>query len=190
MERNVTLSILICSVDGRESFLSRLMDCLNVQKKDEVEILVNTDNRIKSIGQKRNELVQQAKGEYIAFIDDDDLVSPNYIDKVLSSINKSKPDVVGIHVKLTWNGRNESDGYNSIKYSYKDERCKNGKMIFYRKPNHVNPIKRNIAIKCPFPNISVKEDYAYSDLIQPLLKTEEYVEEPLYFYLIRTNKTV
>ena len=36
-----------------------------------------------SVGEKRNKLINMAKGEYFSFIDDDDLVSEEYVDQVL-----------------------------------------------------------------------------------------------------------
>ena len=36
-----------------------------------------------SVGEKRNKLIHMAKGEYFSFIDDDDLVSEEYVDQGL-----------------------------------------------------------------------------------------------------------
>lgn len=89
------LSILICSLDERKDKLKKLTDILNKQTNDNVEILANVDNRTKSVGMKRNELVKEAQGQYVCFIDDDDEIAPNYIPKIMDAIETS-PDVVGI----------------------------------------------------------------------------------------------
>jgi len=40
-----------------------------------------------TIGAKRNQLLHRAKGDYVAFVDDDDLVSSDYVNKVLSAVS-------------------------------------------------------------------------------------------------------
>ena len=58
-----------------------------------VEIRILSDNKEMSVGEKRNKLINMAKGEYFSFIDDDDLVSEEYVDQVLRKLRKN-PDVV------------------------------------------------------------------------------------------------
>ena len=98
------LSILVCALEKREEFHKTLMPVLGTQKaafKDEVEILVEIDNGEKSIGTKRNLLLERAKGDYIVFIDDDDMISDTYVSRILECIDKSQPDVIGIHLIMT-----------------------------------------------------------------------------------------
>lgn len=49
-----------------------------------VEILTLTDNKQRSIGAKRQALLNLAQGKYIAFLDDDDVPSHNYIERAVS----------------------------------------------------------------------------------------------------------
>jgi len=44
-------------------------------------------------------------------------------------------------------------------------------------------VKREHAIATGFKNITYAEDKDYSDRIKPLLKTEVFLERPIYFYL-------
>jgi len=72
------LSLLICSLKDRQGYLERLMQILDPQLsgiEDKVEVIVELDNGERSIGAKRNALLDKAKGEYLAFIDDDDIIS-------------------------------------------------------------------------------------------------------------------
>ena len=185
------LSLLVCSLNERAYFLKRLQDRLNPQMTDEVELLINIDNREKSIGQKRNELLDKATGEYIAFIDDDDLVSEDYIEKILASIKKSKPDVIGIHLLMTTDNVIQEKTFHSIKYTHwYDEKDPDKPWLkrYYRNPNHLNPVKKEYACQVRFPNISMGEDKSYSERLKSFLKTEEYIVEPIYFYEFRSNK--
>ena len=123
-------------------------------------------------------LLEESQGEYVAFVDDDDLVSNDYVGFILRAIDR-EPDVVGLHGIITTNGKNAKPFIHSIKYKTWFEN--NG--IYYRYPNHLNPVKRVLALQVKFPDKSHGEDRDYSDRLFPLLKTEVMIEDPIYFYL-------
>ena len=71
--------------------MSVLFDKLNEQIskfQDKVELLVLIDNKKRTLGAKRNEMIGLAKGEYVVFIDDDDLVSEDYVESILEAIKE------------------------------------------------------------------------------------------------------
>ena len=159
------------------------------QKTDEVEIIVITDGGEKSIGTKRNEAINKSTGEYVCFIDDDDLVSKDYVPKILNAI-KTKPDCVGIHLLHFNDGNLGGLTYHNLNYDHWYEQREDviGMMRYYRNPNHLNPVRREYAIKCPFPEISMCEDRDYSMNILKYLKKQELILEPIYYYLYRSRK--
>ncbi len=192
------LSILICTLHRRKEYLKRLVEILKPQITNDIEALASIDNGEKSIGDKRQRLLEDATGEYIAFIDDDDIVSHNYINLVLKAV-ENKPDVIGIHLimkqvtGLETEGIITGDTFHSLKYNtWYDEpipgnpQCKK----YYRNPNHLNPVKKELALKAGFPSINMCEDRQYSANLLPYLKTEQYIEDPIYFYLVRAFKEV
>jgi len=177
------LSILICTIVEREEPLQRLLTILKGQMNNHtnklVEILIEKDNRKMVVGTKRNLLLKRAQGKYVCFIDDDDLVSDDYISKILRAI-KANPDVVGIKGIITRRKRKYVKVFiHSMKYKTWFE--KNG--IYYRCPNHLNPVKRKLALQVGFPEKNKGEDMDYSLRLRALLKREEYIKEPIYFYL-------
>ncbi len=178
-------SILICSLTFREGYLARLLDGLIPQLTPDVEILINCDRAEKSTGRKRQELIVQASGDYIAFIDDDDLVPPYYIEKVLKAI-ESNPDYVGFQLHLISEGIMQKPVYHSIKYQgyYDDDTG------FYRDITHLNPIKRSIALQFPYQDRLIGEDAFWSKAVREsgLVKSEEYIEQPMYCYYYSRNK--
>lgn len=190
---SIKLSILIPSLNRRSHYLDRLLQILNPQiekYKGEVEIVINTDNGEKSIGTKRNELLERSLGQYIAFVDDDDIVEPYYVEEVLGAI-KSNPDVVGIHLLHKEDGVLKGLTYHSLKYDkWWQETNKDNPtlMNYYRNPNHLNPIKREYATQIGFPHINIGEDRDYSYRILPYLKSEVYIDKPIYHYMVRTKK--
>jgi glycosyltransferase involved in cell wall biosynthesis len=69
----IKLSILIPSIPSRWRKLTASFDSLleKIGDKD-IEILAFSDNKKRTIGEKRDALVKMAKGKYIMFVDDDD----------------------------------------------------------------------------------------------------------------------
>lgn len=179
-------SILICSLMNRYSYLDRLLKKLQSQIKNHnnIEVLINIDDGQKSIGQKRNELLESAKGEYIAFIDDDDLVDKKYIEKIMEILNKKDVDCIGFCGNIIIDNRDRKKFVHSIKY--KKWFKKNN--VFYRCPNHLNPIKTKYALKVKFPNIDMEEDKDYSEKIRKYLKNEEFIDHVMYIYLYSSRK--
>jgi hypothetical protein len=176
-------SILICSLEKRANSLKRLMDVLIPQLNDEVEVLVEIDNGQKTIGKKRNNLLEKSIGTFLAYIDDDDVPSVDYVSKILNAL-KEEPDCCGIEGIITTNGINPKKFIHSIKYTtwfQKDN-------IYYRCPNHINPIRRDLAIQIKFPEINKSEDRGFSLGILHLLKKEVYISGPIYNYLYITRK--
>ena len=185
------LSILICTLEERKTKLSNLLSILKPQLSDDVEVLTESDNREITTGEKRNKLLDRSQGEYVAFIDDDDLVSNNYIELIIDAINKSNPDVIGIHLLMTTDGEKECRTYHSLKYDHWWEEAdpdRVGRKRYFRNPNHLNPIKREIAMKVKFPLKNRHEDRAFSMEILPYLKTEENIEQAIYYYLFKSGK--
>lgn len=183
---NDILSILICSLESRRDSLRILLDNLFSQMIDEVQILIDVDNGQKTTGQKRNDLLSSAKGKYIVYIDDDDNVSDDYIQLILEAI-KFDCDVVGIHLLMTTNNNPDSEcrTYHSIKYKTwydSPDPDRKGRKMYFRCPNHLNPVKRELAIQARFPDENIGEDKDYSHNLYPLLDTERYIEKPIYYY--------
>lgn len=181
------LSILIATMPCRESQFERLFKSIFNQAvlvDGEVTFQILCDDSLSyNIGTKRNKLLQMATGDYIVFIDDDDEISPDYVQLILQAAEIS-PDCIGINGTISFNGHHERQWFISKEYGYWHE--KNG--IYYRTPNHISPVRREIALQAMFPEISFGEDAEYSKRILPLLKTEVVINEPLYKYLYVQHK--
>lgn len=185
-------SILICTIDGREESFNRLCKTLTEQinalgLQDQVEVLACKDARGEhTIGFKRNVLMQMSSGLYTQFADDDDEVSDDFI-KTIHAKLQNKPDCVSLVGIITTNGAHPKKFIHSIAYDkYFEEND-----VYYRPPNHLNPIKRSVAIQFAFPEKNFGEDTDWAMLIanSKLLKTEEVVDTPYYFYQFDTDKS-
>lgn len=178
------LSILIPSLTSRATSFNKLIKQLNEQINaegvfEQVEIIAEVDNKQATIGAKRNKLLQRAIGEYIAFIDDDDRVSDNYISLLLKGIESGK-DCCSLNGIFTMNGGAPKIFKHSIEYTGWHETPK----AYLRFPNHLNCVKASIAKQMKFPKTNFGEDKDYSDQLfkSGLLKSEFKIEQVIYFY--------
>ena len=179
------LSVLIPSLHERKPSLDALRRSLDTQiGTRNVEVLHLADNREMSIGQKRNMLLMQSGGEYVAFVDDDDAVTIDYVEKVLGALTVN-PDCTSLTGLITF-----SDGYSrqfihSLRYNrwIDDHDAK----VYYRPPNPLNAIRRSLAVEVGFPSVNLGEDRAYSMGILPFLRKEQWIEGVIYNY--RCKKT-
>lgn len=186
----IRLSILICHLPERAEFYQRLRDQLDPQIKPyqfNIEVITDSSPKgKKSIGKKRNELMSLATGEYVAFIDDDDRIGPNYINHAMEGISYGV-DCCGLTGVITEDGENPKKFVHSNRYDSWFE--KDG--VYYRNNNHLNTVRASIAKQMRFPDNSMGEDHDYSKqlLASGLLKTEYWNEnEIIYMYDYRSKK--
>lgn len=81
---------LICIDDGSTDHSGELLDQL--QAKDERIRVFHTDNQ--GLSAARNHGLTKATGKYIAFVDSDDIVVPNYLEILYNEAEISQSDVV------------------------------------------------------------------------------------------------
>lgn len=185
------LSVLICTMTKRKVMFDILKAELNRQKKifqiddDTVEILDECDQGQMTIGAKRNLLMSRSTGDYLCFIDDDDSVDGEYLPKILKAL-EDDPDCVQMIGVMSTDGYNLKRFEHSIAHSaYFDQ---NG--VYYRYPNHLNPIRSEIAMQFSFPELNFGEDTDWATQIRDsgLLQREAAIDRPIYHYLYRTTK--
>ena len=186
------LSILIPTVHNRRNtFLPRILDQIYSQydklspdKQKEVEILVFMDNKTIMLGDKRNLMIEQAQGDYVVFVDDDDRISDKYIDSILTATYENKDAIVFL-CEVTVNNDTPKICYYSMEYA----RDYNDSGKYYRLPNHICAVKKSITETVQFPSISYGEDSGYSKKLKPLLKSETKIDEVLYYYDFNSETT-
>ena len=184
------LSVLICTMVKRKALFDVLMVELSRQIEyynlvGEVEVLSECDGGELSIGAKRNLLLGRAKGDYVCSIDDDDWVDSEYMSKIIEAL-KSDPDCVQIIGMMNTDGYNQTRFEHSILHpTYYDHQG-----IYYRYPNHLNPIRRDIAIQFKFPETNFGGDTEWATQIRDsaLLQREEPIDKVIYHYRYSSRK--
>lgn len=146
-----------------------------------VKITVMKDNREISIGEKRNRLIESTNGEYFAFIDDDDMVSDDYI-KLVSDGCKTGVDCCSLIGNYYLDGVFYKPFIHSIKYT----EWNNDNPLFYERcPNHLNAMRRDKVGDIKFDDVNFGEDGKWSYAIRDAkrLNSEYYIDKVIYNYL-------
>lgn len=186
------LSLLIPTLSSRTEQCLSLVDSLLDQIEQGnyvglVEVVTLYDSGEKTIGKKRNELIQMATGKYVCFIDDDDSVANNYVELLMDGIAHDV-DCCSLRGVITWNGDNAELFEHSIMY---DSYSTTSNAIKYeRYPNHLNCIKKEICNQFKYPEINHGEDTDWATQVfkSGLIKSEHYIDAVLYHYKFITNK--
>lgn len=189
------ISILICSLWKRAGMLASLLSHLEEQidsheAKDKIEINISCDNGERSTGLKRNDLLKKARGIWVMFVDDDDTLPPYFVEELLKA-SESDADCFSISGIMTTNGAKEQYWEISKDFEYRTLRNDKGEEWYQRFPNHITPIKREIACQFKFPDLYTFEDYQWALAIKNsgLIKTEYRIKRhPMYHYDFRTIK--
>lgn len=187
------LSILIPSVaERRNTFLPKSLDMLygqleslSAEDQKQVEIIYLIDNKTMMLGDKRNLMVDMAKGDYIAFVDCDDRISSDYISSLLDAI-KSGADAIVFLAEVSLNGNPPK----ICRYSKDYPNDYNTAIEYHRLPNHIPCIKKSISKKVSFPSLKRAEDAGYAKLLKPYINSEYKIDKVLYYYDYNDMTTV
>lgn len=180
------LSILICNTQSRvKKYLPVIVDDLCKQAEGkEVEILWLGDNKQRTVGEKRNALMSISKGEYFSFVDDDDRVSPNYVDDILREI-RHRPDVVVFQAFRSHNGKQDRVVHYDINY-VKDE---NLTQRYQRLPNHLMAWNEKYkSVKFIKSNFGEDADWAQRVKAKGVTSQRK-INRVLYYYDFQSNNT-
>ena len=182
-------SVLIPTIPGREASLARLLDSIREKTARicptmKYELCVAFDNREKSVGAKRQQLQQDAKGRYSSFIDDDDEITDAYIEDLWATIQGGFPTMRlrGQILPYTFT--------HSLANTLQSPMARNG--VFLRPPNHLNPMMTDVAKLVHFKDAVRGEDLDWTIRLSRCgFLTHEYTSDPgriHYIYNMGTRK--
>ena len=185
------LSILIPTLPQRKKMFNILHKNLMAQidfvhtthpSLGQVEILFDSSKKFLkgglSVGAKRDALKCRATGDYLVFVDDDDIVAPNYLESVLR-LSENNPDII------TFRSLYKSSTYWGIvdmNLNHSENEQMNDTAIVKRQPFHVCPIRTTIAQQHSFPDINNAEDWGWMVKVLSDCKTQSHSDQILHQY--------
>lgn len=174
----VKWTIGIPSVPARRILRMRVLELIEEQIEgyDDIEVLVLEDNRKRDLGPKRQAIIDIAQGEYINFIDDDDIIADNYIEALYPLLDGV--DCVGFTGQISI----EQGPWQNVFYS-KNNGWDNEPNGYYRPTQHLTPVKTELVRQIPYTGHN-HEDHEWATRMKQagLLKTENVTPEVLYYY--------
>ena len=164
MSSSLALSILIPTlIERRECRTPLLSELENQMVGMPVELLLDEDNRERTTGAKRNALLARAQGKFSVFIDDDDWISDTYIKDVVNVIQSVEVDCIGIWGETHWGEEWTRTMIHSLMCpAWTEWKGKDGRYVYYRHPNHLNPIRTDISRSIPYRDITISEDHFWT----------------------------
>lgn len=187
----IKLSILIASIPSRFDLMQKLYSELQREVGDrQIEILCFIDNKKRSIGYKRDALLDIACGDYIMYIDDDEDFFEDYIKDVYDATSLDV-DIITFKSKCTVNGKScivDMDLNNPINEEVKEDG--DGNFIdVKRRPFHVCAWRRSLAIKEHFPDVGYGEDWDWCSRVLNYVKTQHKIDKVLHHYIFNSAIT-
>jgi glycosyltransferase involved in cell wall biosynthesis len=186
------LSILIPSIPSRRNQLVALLAELYKQQSSlntthptlgSVEILVDDSISFRegglSIGGKRDLLLKRASGKYLCFLDDDDNVTPNYLETIVR-LAQGNPDIITFRTLI------KNDHYWAIIDMDLDNRRNdevNPNGLIRRTPWHICPVRADIAKSEPFSvDLNHNEDWDWMGRVLMKVATDAHTNMILTQY--------
>lgn len=223
------LSIIIPVYNNSHAEILRCFNSIKEQKCNDYEVIVVDDgssescasfldkitmklNRFRVIHQKnqgvsmaRNNGVKEAAGQYIAFIDADDMITKNYFEdvkQILGNEHARNVDVIYGFTKYEFNPNNQYEDFNGdLSYTFIDEYHKSlliGHMIdakcdfFQQGSLYVNRspvakvLKKQLALEIPFDvHLSYGEDVIWN--LEILKKAQKIIFAKRHWYVYIEN---
>jgi hypothetical protein len=138
--------LLICTIPHRHGTLCELLADLDTQitalgTPGLVGAILYRDNLTVSYGDKTQALVHASEADYVSCIDDDDLLAPDGMRRIVGAL-AHVPDYVGFAVRWTKDGVPQIP----VEHSLRHPRWENGADMLRRSVMHFNPIRREIAL--------------------------------------------
>ena len=188
------LSILVPTVPRRlDNCFTSLIKKLETQisNKTKIEIIGFYDNKKRTTGEKRNNLLSLAKGEYLVFIDDDDDISDDYIESICDALHKNpNVDCVVFDCITTVNGKKPVHSEYSINYEYRTFKSKPEMPYedeWRGRPAHTMVWKSTIAKKHIYDDKNYEEDVHWVKRAYKDIKVEVRIPKVLYYYKFNSN---
>mgnify|MGYP004457952755 CR=1 FL=1 len=201
---------VIIPVYGVEKYIGKCLDSLVNQTLKDIEIIVVNDGtkdnsqkiidkyakkykNIKALikenggqGSARNYGLELATGEYIGYVDGDDYVEYDMYEKLYNKAKENDLDVVICgNYNVSEDYKNKTTDLEFTKFDDNFINALLGKKAVWNKI-----YKRNIIGKTTFRSKVWYEDFDFSIKVLTNAKKIDYVNEPLYDYLIREGSTM
>ena len=171
------LTLMVLTQPSRTMWLERLLRYLEPQiepHSNDVQLIVWMCDFNLSVGDNRQLMRESAEGKYSCYIDDDDLVADDYVERVLQA-SEYDVDYIGYYLERYDDGRLTG----RFKHSLAEGNI-----------SHINPIKTELALTQTMSGGFGEDRRWWNPLRESgVVQTEHFIDETMYFYYYRSNKS-
>jgi glycosyltransferase involved in cell wall biosynthesis len=197
---DIKLSILIPTLFTRRLQFNRITEKLMKQINEnnyekEIEIIAHYDNKTVGLSEKRTNMLLTSCGEYIAFLDDDDDISDNYIKLIMKTIKENNNiDVITFKQHCNIDGK-KFNLVSSIKYDLNMNNYDKKSNTYFRYPWIWCVWKSNKVKDLIFEDPTARKNYGEDgNWLKKIKETDEItkeicLDEVLHYYLFSSEKT-
>lgn len=176
-------TILIPTIGQRAELFARLLGVLLPQTTPylgRVLVLGYWNNGEPALPNIRQALLDAAPGEYVSFVDDDDLVPDYFVADTMEALT-GRPDYVGWKVQYCIDGELRAICHHSLRFRSWFE----ADGVLYRDISHINPIRADLARRADFRRTrrGRAEDRVWVQQLRGRLRSEVYLDKVMYLYL-------
>ena len=175
-------SILCPTLSSRQAKFLDLMAVLLPQAEADgrVEVVALHNDGERTIAEYRQALLEDARGDFISFADDDDMVEPDFVAAVTAAM-EGWPDYIAFWHAYYVNGQREP---RPVVTGIQHEHWHDTPTELVRGVTHINPVRTVIARHADFrrPSEGRLEDVSYVEAVIPLLRTQADVGRVMYHY--------
>jgi len=180
----VLFTVMILSIPTRiERYLMPLYTRMLEQAEDhtDIEILCLIDNKSMTIGEKRQALLDSARGKWVGFMDDDDGISDDYIKNLHEAMTQHPSDVITFDQHCSVNGKEFSVNFR-MGNPHDPYIPGAGTLHLKRPPYHMCFWRSEIAKSAKFKPSSYGEDLAWCMEMYPKIRSETHIDKVLHYY--------
>ena len=173
-----TYDILIATIPHRHDKLVSVLDALDPQMQEGVGVLVYRDNLDVPWVEKCRALEEASTADYISHLDDDDMVSPDFVPRIMEALT-SRPDYVGFRVRWTQDGIYQMP----VVHSLVSPGWHNADGALFRDIVDKNPIRRDLALQTSWEGANgADRTWALGLRRLGIVKREVFIDAEVYRY--------
>ena len=182
----LTWQVMITSIPHRHEKLLRLLEDLDRQAVPGFGAILYRDDLEEKYGQKTQAMSEAATADYISSVDDDDLLAPDGVSRVMEAL-EFLPDYVGFTVRWTRDGAYQKPVIHSLACrGWRDKAD-----VLERDITQFNPIRRELALLGTWEG-GYEAERRWSDQVREtgkVVREKLVLGDPVYYYQETTTDT-
>ena len=186
-----SIEFLLIDDDGNDGSLAKVQDMIQYHPRGKDVRIISHEHNI-GVAASRNEIIDKAQGEFVYFLDSDDVIDENAISLLMKHVRKHEAEIVfGSYVKFDLDGRETIYQYPYKVFTEPDQLA----TFAYRKYGNIQASACNYIVKTSllrtnkhcFLNSNYWEDLVFTFDLVTLTSRAVLLPDITYTYLCRPN---